>query len=62
MDNEDMDEHNRISLEVNVKDGLKIDVLATKDTGRSVNLVLKTLALTIASPGNISLKKRNCNF
>ncbi|HEB6950215.1 TPA: hypothetical protein R0445_004845 [Salmonella enterica subsp. enterica serovar Hvittingfoss] len=47
MDNEDEDKYNRISVEVNMKDGLKIDAPATKDTGKSVNLVLKALALTI---------------
>ncbi|EDS3699739.1 hypothetical protein HHY41_003573 [Salmonella enterica] len=30
-----------------MKDGVKINAPATKDTGKAVNLVLKALALTI---------------
>ncbi len=45
MDNEDADKYNRISVEANMKDGVKINAPATKDTGKAVNLVLKALAL-----------------
>lgn len=34
-----------------MKDGVKIDAPATKDTGKAVNLVLKALAMTIALYG-----------
>ncbi|EGR9571048.1 hypothetical protein I4Z71_002955 [Salmonella enterica subsp. enterica serovar Grumpensis] len=34
-----------------MNDGIKIDVPATKDTGKAVNLVLKALALTITLYG-----------
>ncbi|EAY4680343.1 hypothetical protein QLI57_003649 [Salmonella enterica] len=48
---EDNDKYNRISVEANMKDGIKIDAPATKDTGRAVNLVLRALALTITLYG-----------
>ncbi|EEM1819434.1 hypothetical protein GKA92_14805 [Salmonella enterica subsp. enterica] len=48
---EDSDKYNRISVEANMKDGVKIDAPATKDTGKAVNLVLKALALTITLYG-----------
>ncbi|EDH5873420.1 hypothetical protein INA60_000004 [Salmonella enterica] len=51
MDNEDADKYNRISVEANMKDGVKINAPATKDTGKAVNLVLKALALTIVPYG-----------
>ncbi|EAO8774066.1 hypothetical protein CDJ04_06585 [Salmonella enterica] len=51
MDNEDADKYNRISVEANMKDGVKINAPATKDTGKAVNLVLKALALTIVLYG-----------
>ncbi|EOC0701980.1 hypothetical protein ACIU3Q_005146 [Salmonella enterica subsp. enterica serovar Kokomlemle] len=51
MENEDVDKYNRISVEANMKDGVKINAPATKDTGKSVNLVLKALALTIVLYG-----------
>ncbi|EBA9765706.1 hypothetical protein ID80_005074 [Salmonella enterica subsp. enterica serovar Ball] len=51
MDNEDGDKYNRISVEANMKDGVKINAPATKDTGKAVNLVLKALALTIVLYG-----------
>lgn len=37
---EDNDKYNRISVEANMRDGIKIDAPATKDTGKAVNLVL----------------------
>lgn len=47
--------NNRISVEVNVKDGIKIDAPVTKDTGKAVNMVLKALALTIVLYGVVQL-------
>ncbi|ENB2779264.1 TPA: hypothetical protein JLS65_003933 [Escherichia coli] len=51
MNKEDETKYNRISVEVNVKDGVKIAVPATKETGRAVNLVLKALAASIVMYG-----------
>lgn len=51
MNHKDKDEYKRISVEANMKDGIKIDAPATKDTGKAVNLVLKALALTITLYG-----------
>ncbi|WP_218070393.1 hypothetical protein [Escherichia coli] len=42
---------NSSSVQVNVKDGVKIETPATKDTGRAVNLVLLALAATIVMYG-----------
>ncbi|EEG3600018.1 hypothetical protein GZ340_000900 [Salmonella enterica] len=46
-----MKKNNRITVEVNMKDGLKIDVPASDKTGKSVDLVLKALALMIVLYG-----------
>ncbi|ELE1937068.1 hypothetical protein RDB90_005725, partial [Salmonella enterica] len=43
--------NNRITVEVNMKDGLKIDAPASDKTGKSVDLVLKALALMIVLYG-----------
>ncbi|HDI1197360.1 TPA: hypothetical protein IMJ33_005970, partial [Salmonella enterica] len=51
MNHKDKDEYKGISVEANMKDGIKIDAPATKDTGKAVNLVLKALALTITLYG-----------
>ncbi|PJI56912.1 hypothetical protein [Escherichia coli] len=51
MDKEDGIKYSRISVEVNMKDGVKIAAPATKETGRAVNLVLKALAATIVMYG-----------
>ncbi|ECC2479817.1 hypothetical protein FOK40_26075 [Salmonella enterica] len=46
-----MKKNNRITVEVNMKDGLKIDAPASDKTGKSVDLVLKALALMIVLCG-----------
>ncbi|EFA5700946.1 hypothetical protein ROU73_004473 [Escherichia coli] len=51
MDKEDENKYSRIFVEVNMKDGLKIESPATKETGMAVNLVLKALAATIVMYG-----------
>ncbi|ENU7736831.1 hypothetical protein ACE3YX_003443 [Salmonella enterica] len=43
--------NNRITVEVNMKDSLKIDAPASDKTGKSVDLVLKALALMIVLYG-----------
>ncbi|EAM5845505.1 hypothetical protein EAP59_20035 [Salmonella enterica] len=51
MNNKSKDKYTRISVEANMKDGIKIDAPATQETGKAVNLVLKALALTITMYG-----------
>ncbi|ELT1236864.1 hypothetical protein R6041_001945 [Salmonella enterica] len=46
-----MKKNNRITVEVNMKDGLKIDAPESDKTGKSVDLVLKALALMIVLCG-----------
>ncbi|EKB3328316.1 hypothetical protein ONZ27_000632 [Salmonella enterica subsp. enterica serovar Chandans] len=46
-----MRKNNRITVEVNMKDGIKINAPASDSTGKSVDLVLKALALMIALYG-----------
>ncbi|HBM0098429.1 TPA: hypothetical protein LT061_005011 [Salmonella enterica subsp. enterica serovar Blitta] len=58
MDNEDADKYNRISVEANMKDGVKINAPATKDTGKAVNLVLIAQALTGASLRSLASENR----
>lgn len=46
-----MKKNNRITVEVNMKDGIKIDAPASDKTGRAIDLVLKALALMIVLYG-----------
>ncbi|HCM1914673.1 TPA: hypothetical protein N3A33_000510 [Salmonella enterica subsp. salamae serovar 28:r:e,n,z15] len=49
MDNEDEGKYNRISVEVNMKDGIKIDAPAGTELIRAVTFAVRVIALGIVS-------------